>query len=100
MINGISGPGSGPLSSPNPTAATGATTPAQGFGESLQAMLRGVNETQLSGDQAIERLQSGSVQNLHEVMIAVEEAEVSLRMLVQLRNRAVTAYEEIMRMQI
>jgi flagellar hook-basal body complex protein FliE len=33
-------------------------------------------------------------------MIAVEQADISLRMLVQMRNKALTAYEEIMRMQI
>ena len=101
MINNISGPGTTALPSLNPaTTAGGANAPSKGFGESLENMLRSVNEAQLGGDQAIEQLQSGGVQNLHEVMIAVEEADVSLRMLVQMRNRAVTAYEEIMRMQI
>jgi flagellar hook-basal body complex protein FliE len=100
MINNISGLGAPPLSALNQAATAEAPVAAKGFGESLQNMLRSVNEAQLGGDQAIERLQSGGVQNLHEVMIAVEEAEVSLRMLVQMRNRAVTAYEEIMRMQI
>ncbi|HSL38844.1 MAG TPA: flagellar hook-basal body complex protein FliE [Desulforhopalus sp.] len=100
MINNIAGPGATALPSLSPATTAGTTTPAKGFGESLQNMLASVNEAQLGGDQAIERLQSGGVQNLHEVMIAVEEAEVSLRMLVQMRNRAVTAYEEIMRMQI
>lgn len=100
MISNISGPATTPLPSLNPAASAGAPASAKGFGESLQDMLRSVNQAQLGGDQAIEGLQSGGVQNLHEVMIAVEEAEVSLRMLVQMRNRAVTAYEEIMRMQI
>jgi flagellar hook-basal body complex protein FliE len=101
MINNISGPGATALSSLSPATTTGgANAPAKGFGESLENMLRSVNQAQLGGDQAIEQLQSGGVQNLHEVMIAVEEADVSLRMLVQMRNRAVTAYEEIMRMQI
>ncbi len=50
--------------------------------------------------QATKNLQSGDAKHLHEVMIAVEEADISLRMLVQMRNKALTAYEEIMRMQI
>jgi flagellar hook-basal body complex protein FliE len=100
MIGSISGPGSpAPLVSPSPagSAAAGRST---SFADTLQGMLQGVNEAQLAGDRAIERLQSGGVEHLHEVMIAVEEAEVSLRMLVQMRNRAQTAYDEIMRMQI
>ncbi len=71
-----------------------------GFGEILNSMVDKVNDAQLNGDQATEQLQRGEAKHLHEVMIAVEEADVSLRMLVQMRNKALTAYEEIMRMQI
>ena len=70
------------------------------FGDMLKTMLDQVNETQAKGEQATQNLQSGDARHLHEVMIAVEEADVSLRMLVQMRNKALTAYEEIMRMQI
>lgn len=71
-----------------------------GFGDILSSTLQSVNNSQIAGDNAIERLQTGEAKHLHEVMIAVEEADVSLRMLVQMRNKALTAYEEIMRMQI
>jgi flagellar hook-basal body complex protein FliE len=73
---------------------------AAGFGDMLTSMMEEVNGKQITGDQAIEKLQSGEAKHLHEVMIAVEEADISLRMLVQMRNKALTAYEEIMRMQI
>jgi len=71
-----------------------------GFGKLLSSTLRSVNESQIAGDKAVEQLQTGDAKHLHEVMIAVEEADVSLRMLVQMRNKALTAYDEIMRMQI
>lgn len=70
------------------------------FGNMLKSMIGRVNDAQLAGEQAIQKLQSGKAAHLHEVMIAAEEADISLRMLVQLRNKAQTAYEEIMRMQI
>lgn len=70
------------------------------FGNMVKSMIGKVNDAQLTGEQAVQKLHSGKATHLHEVMIAVEEADVSLRMLVQLRNRAQTAYEEIMRMQI
>ncbi len=72
----------------------------EGFGDILISTIDQVNKSQLDGDQAIEKLQSGDAKHLHEVMIAVEEADISLRMLVQMRNKAMQAYEEIMRMQI
>lgn len=49
---------------------------------------------------AINKLNSGEAKNLHEVMIAVEEADISLKMLVQFRNKALQAYDDIMRLQI
>lgn len=70
------------------------------FSDMMQSMINEVNDSQAKGDLAIEQMQTGDASHLHDVMIAVEEADVSLRMLVQIRNRAVTAYEEIMRMQI
>ena len=70
------------------------------FGNMLKSMVEKVNNAQLTGEQAIQKLHNGKATHLHEVMIATEEADISLRMLVQLRNKAQTAYEEIMRMQI
>jgi flagellar hook-basal body complex protein FliE len=70
------------------------------FGNMLKSMIDKVNNSQIAGEQAIQQLQGGKAAHLHEVMIAVEQADISLRMLVQLRNKAQTAYEEIMRMQI
>jgi flagellar hook-basal body complex protein FliE len=73
---------------------------SKAFGAIIKDMVRETDADQKNGDLAVQNLQSGKSQHLHEVMIAVEEAEVSLKMLVQMRNKALTAYEEIMRMQI
>ena len=96
-INSISGILSQTVQ-PVGSSAVGQAT--AGFGDVLKTMLDKVNEAQTAGEQATKSLQSGDAKHLHEVMIAVEEADVSLRMLVQMRNKALTAYEEIMRMQI
>ncbi len=92
----------GPLSqSPVKPADTSDVSLAKSaFGDILSSTLNSVNNAQTAGDSAIEKLQTGEAKHLHEVMIAVEEADISLRMLVQMRNKALTAYEEIMRMQI
>ena len=70
------------------------------FGDMLKNMVSETNKTQAIGDNAVANLEAGNAEHLHEVMIAVEEAEMSLKMLVQVRNKALAAYEEIMRMQI
>lgn len=96
-INGVTDPS---LLAPGPVPQHPVAEATNNFGDMLTSMLSTANEAQLKGDQAIQDLQSGKAKHLHEVMIAVEEADMSLRMLVQMRNRALTAYEEIMRMQI
>ena len=96
----IDGPNSITLLPPKVADSGAVTKSGAGFGDMLTSMLTKVNDSQIAGDQAIQKLQSGNAQHLHEVMIAQEEADISLRMLVQMRNKALTAYEEIMRMQI
>ncbi|PID73062.1 MAG: flagellar hook-basal body complex protein FliE [Desulfobacterales bacterium] len=84
-----------PLSSRSEVAKS-----SESFRDVLSTMVNNVNESQQAGDKAIKKLQAGDADHLHDVMIKVEEADVSLRMLVQVRNKAQAAYEEIMRMQI
>jgi flagellar hook-basal body complex protein FliE len=70
------------------------------FSDYLSSTLDQVTKAQTAGDTAIEKLHTGGAKNMHEVMIAVEEADLSLRMLVQFRNKALQAYDDIMKMQI
>lgn len=53
-----------------------------------------------SADNAVKENSTGGPVDLHDVMIAMEKADISLQMLVQVRNKTVDAYQEIMRMQI
>ena len=70
------------------------------FGEMLTQAVSETNQAQLDADKAVTDLNTGSADNLHEVMLAMEEADISMRMLVQMRNKAVEAYQEIVRMQV
>lgn len=99
-MNTINGLGTMSPLSPKPGSEASIESTGADFGNMLKSMIGNVNDAQLSGEQAIEKLHSGKATHLHEVMIAVEEADISLRMLVQLRNRAQAAYDEIMRMQL
>jgi len=72
----------------------------EGFAEALQAAVGQVNDSQVAADRAVEKLQTGESRNLHEVMISLEKADLSMRLLTQVRNRVIEAYQEIMRMQV
>ncbi|MCA1797120.1 MAG: flagellar hook-basal body complex protein FliE [Geobacteraceae bacterium] len=71
-----------------------------GFSDMLADAVSQTNEAQLNADKAAVALQTGKAENLHEVMLGMEEADISMRLLVQMRNKAMDAYQEIMRMQV
>lgn len=81
-------------------AAAPAKNPSTGFGQLMEEMVGKVGEMQNDADRAIQDLATGQGQGLHEVMLAVEKASVSFQMLTQVRNKAVEAYQEIMRMPV
>lgn len=72
----------------------------EGFSDILQDTITQVNNQQKEANTAITKLHTGEAENLHDVMIAMEEADISVRMLVQVRNKALEAYEQIMRLQL
>jgi flagellar hook-basal body complex protein FliE len=51
-------------------------------------------------DRELQALATGQTQNLHQTMIALEEAKLSFQLLVQVRNRVLEAYQDVMRMQV
>ena len=73
---------------------------SSGFMDSLQQAISKANDIQLGADQATESLMTGQTQNIHQTMVALQEADVSFQLMMQIRNKLVTAYEEIQRMQI
>lgn len=83
-----------------PAESTG-TAGATDFSEVLKNSIDKVNATQQSANQMAEKLAAGDTsQNLHEVMIALQTASVSFQEMVQVRNKLVTAYQDMMNMQV
>jgi len=75
-------------------------TGAADFGEVLQTAIKSINDTQINADNAIAKLAAGQDIELHNVMIAVEQAGTTLQLALQVKNKITEAYQEIMRMQI
>ncbi|MEO2068755.1 MAG: flagellar hook-basal body complex protein FliE [Desulfurobacteriaceae bacterium] len=71
-----------------------------GFGEILQRFIEDVNSDLKNAKKAEEALIDGNVSNLEETMYKIEKADLSLRLLVEIRNKAIESYQEIMRMQV
>lgn len=101
--NGTGGMGVYGISRPFPAEGAGGTKGAgagEGFTQVLGDMVKQVNDLQIKADTAVQKLATGESKGLHEVMIAMEKSSISFQFLTQVRNKAVEAYHEIMRMQV
>lgn len=94
-VNGTSG--SIPAGGSNGSSAT---SPTQDFTKAFGDAISKVNDLQGQANTAIQQLVTGESQGLHEVMIAMEKANISFQFLTQVRNKALESYHEIMRMQV
>ena len=70
------------------------------FMDHLQSGMTEVNDMQKKADSMSMDVASGKSENLHETMLATTQAEITFNLMVQLRNRALEAYQEVMRMPV
>jgi flagellar hook-basal body complex protein FliE len=85
----------------NQPLGVNSTQPAsESFSSMLNQMVSDVNAAQVNSTQTVSALQSGQSVPLHQAVIAMEEANVSFQLMVEVRNRVLDAYQEIMRMQV
>jgi len=70
------------------------------FGEWFTNELQALNEQILTSESNLEKLATGEMNNLHEVMMSLEKAKLSFQLTMQVRNKLLEGYQEIMRMQI
>lgn len=80
-------------------ARVGGASGADG-GMSFGQMIADVNAKQAEAGEAMRDVMSGGPTPLHQAMIAVEEASVSFQLMVEVRNRLLESYQELMRMQV
>jgi len=82
-------------SSLSSSSGSGAT-----FSDILKDSLEKVNLYQAQADASIKELVAGRNKNIHETMLTIERADTSLKLMMQVRNKILDAYREIMRMQV
>ena len=75
-------------------------TTGEGFGDQITSLLEDVSAAEFNADALATDVALGGDTSVHELMVAMTKASLSVDLLVQVRNRAVEAYQEIMRMQI
>lgn len=73
---------------------------SNGFAEVLKDAIDETNEIQKDGEKALSDIATGQVKDLHQAAIAINKAETSMKFMLEVRNKAVNAYKEILKTQI
>lgn len=92
-------PSIAPLS-PIGVEATGATPGGEAFHAAFTDAIAKVEGFQQNAQASVDRFLSGEGEELHQVALATKQAELSFDLFLQVRNKVVNAYEEVMRMQV
>ena len=80
--------------------ASATNSPDKSFGKMLMDALEDVNDLQQKASQASTDLATGKIEDISQVVIAAEKAAVALQLTVQVRNKMLESYQEMMRMQV
>ncbi len=70
------------------------------FADTLKGEFKKVNRLQSEANEAVAEMTTGGNKNIHQTMIALEKANLSFRLMMQVRNKVVDAYREVLRMQV
>jgi len=84
---------------PNVSKAT-STPPVESFSKALGAEVNRVNETLVSGDLAVNQMVESQGANIHEAMIALDKADIAVRLTNKIGQKLVQAYKEVSQMQV
>lgn len=92
-----------PISSavvPDLIRPAGGSSPAGGFKDAFAAAIQSVEGSSHEAAASVERFLSGEGEELHTTVMATQRAELAFEMFLQARNKVVSAYQEIMRLQM
>ena len=83
-----------------PTATPNVGAPSEGFSTMLDGLVATVDAKQSAAQDATRKVLLGDSDQLHQSVIAMQEASVAFSMMVEVRNKLVESYQELMRMQV
>ncbi len=96
-INSLTGTSTADLlNSKNKIAPTG----SEAFANQLKSAMNEVNDLQENSESAIADLATGQVKDLHQAALAISKAETSMKLMLEIRNKALNAYKELSRTQL
>jgi len=97
MIRGVDLPG---LAQAAPATGTAAPRSGGDFGSVLKEAVSEIEKVQGQADSSVQKFAAGEDVDLHNVMLDIQKAELSFRLMLEVRNKLIEAYREVMRMQV
>lgn len=82
------------------TGTSSASSVGNGFKNALSQAIGSLNSTQANANNQVEQLINGNASDLSNVTIALEKSDIMLKLAVNVRDKVVNAYQEVMRMQV
>jgi len=73
---------------------------AEGFGKMLENLVGEADSLQKESDAAVKKFATGEIEDVHQVMLSMNRADLSFRMMLEVRNKLMDAYSDVMRMQV
>ncbi len=83
-----------------PRPAPGSVAERPSFKKVMSELVKDVDNIHKTAEKATEMLVTGELEDVHQVVVAMEEAQISFRLMMQVRNKMVEAYKEVMKMQV
>lgn len=99
-LQSLYGPAGLPQSPPvslSPPKGTGSEMP---FADLIKGLVQETDSQQRTAEAGVEQLVTGEVESLHEVVLTTSRADLAFRLMMEIRNRLIASYQEVMRMQI
>lgn len=82
------------------SGANAAAEPTGDFASQLKNAIGEVNDQQVKAEKAMSDIATGQVKDLHQAALAIDKAEISMKLMLEVRNKALSAYKEITRTQL
>lgn len=89
-----------PLANSTSGPAPGSRTGNTSFKDVFDTALQNLNKSQVKAEETIKKFLTGEIEDVHTVIIAMEEARLTMQLAVEVRNKLVEAYQELSRMQV
>ena len=99
-LQSIGTPGSLPQSIQNPVQDTESANGSMPFADMVKGLITETNQEQIKSQDGLRQLIAGETESIHDVVLTTSRADLAFRLMMEIRNRLIASYQEVMRMQV